>query len=244
MRFDIFTLFPDAFEWLLGQRSFRKSGEEGAEFTLRDYRTWTPLKGGRVDDSPYGGGSGMVIRVDVVDAALRGVYGDGPRPRTILLSPVGRQLDEDLVTELAAEPSLALLCGRYEGFDQRVHDHLADDEVSIGPYVLAGGELPAMVLADAVVRRLPGALGDPGSSVEESFSEALGGQPEYPHYTRPPEYEGWTVPEVLLSGDHESVERWRREQSAVRAAGAAHERTGDSVASPGRSPRDDDPGAG
>ncbi|MFM9044869.1 MAG: tRNA (guanosine(37)-N1)-methyltransferase TrmD, partial [Solirubrobacterales bacterium] len=150
----------------------------------------------------------------------------------------------DLVTELAAEPSLALLCGRYEGFDQRVHDHLADDEVSIGPYVLAGGELPAMVLADAVVRRLPGALGDPGSSVEESFSEALGGQPEYPHYTRPPEYEGWTVPEVLLSGDHESVESWRKEQSAVRAAGVGHERTGDSVASPGRSPRDDDRGAG
>jgi len=243
VRFDIFTLFPGAFEWLLGQRSFRKAGEAGAEFALRDYRTWTPLKGGRVDDSPYGGGSGMVIRVDVVAAALRGVYGDGPRPRTILLSPSGRQLDEALVTELAAEPSLALLCGRYEGFDQRVHDHLADDEVSIGPYVLAGGELPAMVLADAVVRRLPGALGDPGSSVEESFSEALGGQPEYPHYTRPPEFDGWTVPEVLLSGDHESVEKWRREQSAIRASNAGHGRTGDSVASPGRIPRDD-PGAG
>ena len=239
MRFDVFTLFPEAFDWLLGQRTFRKAAEAGSRFEVHDYRAWTPIKGGRVDDSPYGGGSGMVIRVDVVDAALRGLYGDGDRPRTILLSPAGRRLDEPLVTELAGEDSLALLCGRYEGFDQRVHDHLADDEVSIGPYVLAGGELPAMVLADAVVRRLPGALGDPDSAVEESFSEALGGRPEYPHYTRPPEYEGWTVPEVLLSGDHAAVERWRSEQSELRAARDRDGRDGDSVASPGRNPDGD-----
>ena len=239
MRFDVFTLFPEAFEWLLGQRTFRKAAEAGSRFEVHDYRTWTPIKGGRVDDSPYGGGSGMVIRVDVVDAALRGLYGDDERPRTILLSPAGRQLDEPLVTELAGEESLALLCGRYEGFDQRVHDHLADDEVSIGPYVLAGGELPAMVLADAVVRRLPGALGDPDSAVEESFSEALGGRPEYPHYTRPPEYDGWTVPEVLLSGDHAAVERWRTEQSELRAAHDRGGGAGDSVASPGRDPDED-----
>ena len=235
MRFDILTLFPEAFDWLLGQRTFRKATEAGSRFSVHDFRTWTPLNGGRVDDAPYGGGSGMVIRVDVVDAALNGLYGEGERPRTVLMTPVGRALDETLVSELAAEPALTVLCGRYEGFDQRVHDHLADDEVSIGPYVLAGGELPAMVLADAVARRLPGALGDPASAIEESFSEALGGRPEYPHYTRPPEYGGWTVPEVLLSGDHAAVEGWRREQSEIRAGLPGNGRAGDSVASPGRS---------
>ena len=236
MRFDFFTLFPEAFDWLLGQRTFRKAAEAGSEFAVHDYRTWTPIKGGRVDDSPYGGGSGMVIRVDVVDAALKGLYGKGEQPRTILLSPAGRPLDQRLVADLAGEQSLAVLCGRYEGFDQRVHEHLADDEVSIGPYVLAGGELPAMVLADAIVRHLPGALGDPASVIEESFSEALGGRPEYPHYTRPPEYGGWTVPEVLLSGDHGAVERWRAEQSERRATVDRDGRGGDSVASPGRDP--------
>ena len=160
----------------------------------------------------------MVLRVDVVDAALNGVYGDGERPRTVVLSPSGRLLDDQLVGELAAEENLALLCGRYEGFDQRVHDHLADDEISIGRYVLAGGELPAMVIADAIMRRLPGALGDADSAVEESYSEALEGLPEYPHYTRPPEYRGWGVPEVLLSGDHARVREWRLEESRRRGA--------------------------
>ncbi len=160
----------------------------------------------------------MVLRVDVVDAALTGVYGDGPRPRTVVLSPAGRVLDDTLVGELAAEPSLAMLCGRYEGFDHRVHEHLADDEVSIGRYVLAGGELPAMVLADAIMRRLPGALGGADSAVEESWSKALDGLPEYPHYTRPAEYRGWGIPEVLISGDHDRVREWRLEQSRRRAA--------------------------
>jgi tRNA (guanine37-N1)-methyltransferase len=159
----------------------------------------------------------MVLRVDVVDAALHGVYGDGPRPRTVVLSPAGRVLDDALVADLASEPSLALLCGRYEGFDHRVHEHLADDEVSIGRYVLAGGELPAMVIADAIMRRLPGALGDTESAVEESWSEALDGLPEYPHYTRPAEYRGWGIPEVLVSGDHDRVREWRLEQSRRRA---------------------------
>jgi tRNA (guanine37-N1)-methyltransferase len=213
---DIFTLFPEAFEWFRGQRPVRKAVESGASLEIRDYRDWTPLKGGRVDDAPYGGGAGMVIRVDVVDAALTGVYGDGGRPRTVVLSPAGRLLDEALVTELAAEPALALLCGRYEGFDHRVHEHLADDEVSIGRYVLAGGEIPAMVVADAIMRRLPGALGDRESAVEESWSEALGGMPEYPHYTRPPEYRGWGIPEVLISGDHDRVRQWRLERSRER----------------------------
>ncbi len=216
MNLDIFTLFPEAFEWFRGQRPVRKAVESGASLEIRDYRDWTPLKGGRVDDAPYGGGAGMVIRVDVVDAALTGVYGDGERPRTVVLSPAGRLLDEALVTELATEPALALLCGRYEGFDHRVHEHLADDEVSIGRYVLAGGEIPAMVVADAIMRRLPGALGDRESAVEESWSEALGGMPEYPHYTRPPEYRGWGIPEVLISGDHDRVRQWRLERSRER----------------------------
>ena len=216
MNLDIFTLFPEAFEWFRGQRPVRKAVESGASLEIRDYRDWTPLKGGRVDDAPYGGGAGMVIRVDVVDAALTGVYGDDGRPRTVVLSPAGRLLDEALVTELATEPALALLCGRYEGFDHRVHEHLADDEVSIGRYVLAGGEIPAMVVADAIMRRLPGALGDRESAVEESWSEALGGMPEYPHYTRPPEYRGWGIPEVLISGDHDRVRQWRLERSRER----------------------------
>ncbi len=216
MNLDIFTLFPEAFDWFRGQRPVRKAIENGASLQTRDYRDWTPLKGGRVDDAPYGGGAGMVIRVDVVDAALAGVYGEGDRPRTVVLSPAGRMLDDALVSELAAEPSLALLCGRYEGFDQRVHEHLADDEVSIGRYVLAGGEIPAMVVADSIMRRLPGALGDRESAIEESWSDALDGMPEYPHYTRPPEYRGWGIPDVLISGDHDRVRRWRLEQSRAR----------------------------
>ncbi len=218
MNLDIFTLFPEAFDWFREQRPVRKAIEHGASMETRDYRDWTPLKGGRVDDAPYGGGAGMVLRVDVVDASLQGVYGEGPRPRTVVLSPAGRVLDDGLVGELAAEPALALLCGRYEGFDHRVHEHLADDEISIGRYVLAGGELPAMVLADAIMRRLPGALGDADSAIEESWSEALDGLPEYPHYTRPAEYRGWGIPEVLISGNHERVREWRLEQSRRRGA--------------------------
>lgn len=217
MNLDIFTLFPGAFDWFREQRSVRKAIEHGASLQTRDYRDWTPLKGGRVDDAPYGGGAGMVIRVDVVDAALNGVYGDRERPRTVVLSPAGRLLDDALIGELSAEPGLALLCGRYEGFDHRVHEHLADDEVSIGRYVLAGGEIPAMVLADTIMRRLPGALGDAESAIEESWSEALDGRPEYPHYTRPPEFRGWSIPEVLVSGDHEKVRAWRLKQSRKRA---------------------------
>lgn len=224
MKLDIFTLFPEAFDWFSQQRPVRKAIEHGAELELRDYRDWTPLKGGRVDDAPYGGGAGMVLRVDVVDAALQGVYGEKERPRTVVLSPAGRMLDDSVVTELAAEPGLALLCGRYEGFDHRVHDHLADDEISIGPYVLAGGELPAMVLADAIMRRQPGALGDEDSAIEESWSESLGGLPEYPHYTRPSEYRGWGIPEVLISGDHAKVREWRLEQSRLRGEAAGPDR--------------------
>jgi tRNA (guanine37-N1)-methyltransferase len=190
----------------------------GSELRVLNYRDTTPLKAGQVDDTPYGGGAGMVMRVDVVDAALEAAYGserDGVR--ILALAPGGRLFDEELATELAAEPHLALLSGRYEGLDERVVENLADDAVSIGRYVLSGGELPAMVISDAVLRKLPGALGDEHSAVEESFSEALGGAPEYPQFTRPAEYRGWGVPEVLVSGDHARVRDWRLERSRERA---------------------------
>jgi tRNA (guanine37-N1)-methyltransferase len=216
VRLDIFTLFPEAFEWLGSQRSVQNAIREGNELRLFDYRETTPLSAGQVDDSPYGGGAGMVLRVDVVDAALQAAYGE-ERPRIVLLSPTGPLLDDRVADELVAEPHLALLCGRYEGFDDRVHQHLADEELSIGRYVLAGGELPAMVVADVLMRKLPGALGHEDSALEESFSHALEGMPEYPHFTRPPQYRGWGVPEILLSGDHEKVRRWRLEQSRRRA---------------------------
>lgn len=219
MKLDIFTLFPQWFEWFESQRHVRNCVAAGSELRYLDYRETTPLGAGQVDDAPYGGGAGMVMRVDVVDAALRTAYGDHRAGRRIvLLTPAGRMFDERLATELAAEPELTLLCGRYEGIDERVRDHLVTDAVSIGRYVLSGGELAAMVVADAVLRKLPGALGHADSAHEESFSAALGGDPEYPHYTRPPRYRGWEVPEVLLSGDHARVARWRRERSRERGA--------------------------
>jgi tRNA (guanine37-N1)-methyltransferase len=217
MKLDIFTLFPEAFEWFRGQRSVSNAVAEGNELRLFNYRDTTPLTAGQVDDSPYGGGAGMVLRVDVVDAALQAAYGETEKPRVVLLSPTGPLLDDAIADELTAEPHVALLCGRYEGFDDRVHRHLADDELSIGRYVLAGGELPAMVVADVLMRKLPGALGHADSAVEESFSQVLEGMPEYPHYTRPAVYKGWDVPEILLSGDHEKVRLWRLEQSRARA---------------------------
>jgi tRNA (guanine37-N1)-methyltransferase len=217
LKLDIFTLFPEAFDWFQSQRSVQNALAKGNELRLFNYRDTTPLGAGQVDDAPYGGGAGMVLRVDVVDVALKAAYGEGEKPRVVLLSPTGRLLDDELADELTQEPHVALLCGRYEGFDERVHEHLADDEVSIGRYVLAGGELPAMVVADVVMRKLPGALGHADSAVEESFSRTLEGMPEYPHYTRPPVYRGWDVPEVLLSGDHEKVRAWRIDQSRARA---------------------------
>jgi tRNA (guanine37-N1)-methyltransferase len=226
MQIDVFTLFPEAFEWLRSQRHVANAAALGHELACVDYRATTPLSGGQVDDTPFGGGAGMVLRVDVVEAALRARYGVDPvelraRRRVIALTPAGRLLDDALAAELAAEPALTLLCGRYEGFDERIVEHFCSDDLSIGRYVLAGGELPAMVLCDAVVRKLPGALGHEDSAVEESFSEALEGAPEYPHYTRPAQWRGWEVPEVLLSGHHARVREWRLEQSRLRAAAQA-----------------------
>lgn len=219
MRLDIFTLFPEAFEWFSAQRHVQNVLNAGSELRLLNYRDTTPLGAGQVDDTPYGGGAGMVLRVDVVDAALEAAYGHQVAGRRIvLLEPSGRIFDEQLARELAGERELTLLCGRYEGVDERVREHLVTDTVSIGRFVVAGGELPAMVVADAALRKLPGALGAPESVVEESFSEALGGAPEYPHYTRPPSYRGWDVPEILTSGDHERVRDWRLERSRERGA--------------------------
>lgn len=221
MNIDVFTLFPGWFDWYLEQRHVRNALELGHRLETVDLRATTPLSAGQVDDTPYGGGAGMVIRVDVVEAALRARWEADPVDgragrRVIALAAGGRQLDEALVNELAGEAEIVLLCGRYEGFDERVNEQLATDVISIGPYVLAGGELPAMVVCDAVLRKLPGTLGHADSALEESFSAALGGAPEYPHYTRPAEWRGHDVPEVLRSGDHGKVREWRAEQSRLR----------------------------
>jgi tRNA (guanine37-N1)-methyltransferase len=217
----VLTLFPDWFEWFMLQRHVRNALERGHSLEYVDLRATTPLGAGQVDDTPYGGGAGMVVRVDVVEAALVARYGGDPlelprRRRVIALAAGGRPFDDALATELAGEEELTLLCGRYEGFDERVNEHLASDVVSIGPYVLSGGELAAMVVCDAVIRKLPGALGHEESALEESFSTALEGAPEYPHYTRPAEWRGHAVPEILLSGDHARVREWRLERSRER----------------------------
>ena len=214
MQIDVFTLFPEWFAWFQGQRHVRNSLRLGHELRMFNYRDTTPLSNGQVDDSPYGGGAGMLLRVDVVDAALQSVYGPDTgemlaERRVVVLTPGGRPLDDGVAEELATVERLTLLCGRYEGVDERVREHLSNDALSIGPYVLSGGELAAMVVADSVLRKLPGALGDEQSPVEESFSTALEGGVEYPHYTRPASYRGWGVPDVLLSGHHEEVRRWR-----------------------------------
>lgn len=221
MEIDVFTLFPEWFQWFAAQRHVHNALEAGTSLQCVNFREHTELSGGQVDDTPFGGGAGMLLRVDVMDSALRAHYGVDSvqlreQRRVIALTPGGRALDDSLVDELAAEPALTLLCGRYEGFDERILEHFASEEISIGSYVLSGGELAAMVVCDAILRKLPGALGHEQSALEESFSPALGGDPEYPHYTRPAEYRGWRVPEVLLSGHHERIGDWRRERSRER----------------------------
>ena len=214
MKIDVFTLFPEWFDWLSSQRHISNAVESGTQLEYVNYRDYTQLSGRQVDDTPFGGGAGMVLRVDVVADALSGRYEVDAtevkqQRRVIALSPAGRQLDAELVSELAQQQELTLLCGRYEGFDERIVTELAGEAISVGPYVLSGGEIAAMVTIDAVLRHLPGALGDERSAVEESFSEALGGKVEYPQFTRPANYRGWEVPEVLLSGDHERIREWR-----------------------------------
>jgi tRNA (guanine37-N1)-methyltransferase len=216
LQLDVFTLIPHAFAWLTEQRPV--ASVLGTELDLRlfSYRDTTPLRAGQVDDEPYGGGAGMVLRVDVVAAAIDAVYDGVPDHRVVALTPQGRQLTQEVVEKLAGEEKVTLLSARFEGFDERVVQHLASDAISIGPYVLSNGDLPAMALVDAISRRLPGAIREESGAVE-SFSAELGGGLEYPHYTRPADFRGWPVPEVLLSGDHAKIEEWRREQSRQRS---------------------------
>ncbi len=218
MQLDVFTLIPHAFAWLTEQRPVAAVLGDELDLRLFSYRDSTPLAHAQVDDEPYGGGAGMVLRVDVVASALEAAYGGMPDHRVVALTPQGRQLTQAVVEELAGEERLTLLSARFEGFDERVLAHLASDSISIGPYVLSGGELPAMVLVDAIARRLPGALGSEESGLVESFSAELGGGLEYPHYTRPADFRGWRVPDVLLSGDHARIDEWRRKQSRLRTA--------------------------
>jgi tRNA (guanine37-N1)-methyltransferase len=210
LQLDVFTLVPHAYAWLTEQRPVATVLGSELDLRLFSYRDTSPLRTGQVDDEPYGGGAGMVLRVDVVAAALEAAYGGRPSHPVIALTPQGRQLTQAVVEELAQAQHLTLFSARFEGFDERIVEHLCTDSISVGPYVLSNGDLPAMVLVDAIARRLPGALAE-GSGELESFSAELGGGLEYPHYTRPADFQGWRVPEVLLSGDHARVESWRKE---------------------------------
>ena len=217
MRFDVLTLFPEIFSGYRGQSLLKKAIDRGVvQVVIHDFRGWTKDKHHKVDDRPYGGGPGMVLRVEPVVECVESVQGqDREAGRVVLLSPQGKRLTQKVVEDLASGPRLILLCGRYEGFDQRVIDILQPEEVSLGDYVLNGGEVAAMVVVDAVIRLIPGVLGDEESSVDDSFSPG-NRLLEFAQYTRPREYRGHRVPEVLLSGNHEEIARWRREQSYLR----------------------------
>ncbi len=216
MRIDIVSVFPQMFESPFGASIIKRAADAGlVEIALHDLRDWTDDRHRTVDDAPYGGGAGMVMRPEPWFRAVEQLQESPPVGRVILLTPQGRPLTQALVADLAQEERLILCAARYEGIDERVREHLVDDEISVGDYVLSGGELPAMVVVDAVVRLLPGALGSAESLLEESFNDSL---LEYPHYTRPPDFRGWTVPPVLLSGDHAKIDRWRRGQRIRRTA--------------------------
>jgi tRNA (guanine37-N1)-methyltransferase len=217
VRFDIFTLFPSIFESPLQESILKRAIEAGLlDVRVHNIRDYATDKHHVTDDYPYGGGGGMVMKPEPIFAAVEGVLEIGnyqsPIP-VILLTPQGRLFNQEIARELARHERLALICGRYEGVDERVREHLATDEISIGDYVLTGGELVALVIVDAVSRLLPGVLGDASATAHDSHS---GGLLEYPHYTRPPEFRGWTVPDVLLSGNHAEIDRWRRRQSLLR----------------------------
>lgn len=214
MQFDVFTLFPETFTVYLQAGILSKAIESGLlTVNLHNIRDYAHDKHRTTDDTPYGGGGGMVMKPEPLFEAVESVLGADPPCPIILLTPQGRVFDHEVAVELTQHERLALICGRYEGFDERIRAHLATDEISIGDYVLTGGELPALIIIDAVTRLVPGALGDPGGAEDDSHALGL---LEYPHYTRPPEFRGWRVPDVLLSGDHARIERWRREQAIRR----------------------------
>ena len=217
MRIDILTLFPGMFHGPFDESIVKRAVEAGVvQIHVHDIRHWAKGRHKVADDYPYGGGPGMVLKPEPVFAATEAVLEMAEeRGPIVLLTPIGRRFDHDAAVELAGEQRLVILCGHYEGVDARVHEHLATHEISIGDYVLSGGELAAMVVVDAVVRHIPGALGSPQSVAEESFVDGL---LEAPPYTRPPEFRGWTVPDVLLSGHHQEVERWRRRRNLLLTA--------------------------
>jgi tRNA (guanine37-N1)-methyltransferase len=214
MRIDVFTLFPQVFQpYLETSILHRAIQRQLVEIYLHNIRDWTTDRHHVTDDVPYGGGGGMVMKAEPIFATIEGVLGPEPSCPVILLTPQGRMLDQVTAYELSQQPQLALLSGRYEGIDERVRQHLVSDEISIGDYVLSGGELPSLVLIDAIVRLLPGALGDPKGALDDSHASGL---LEYPHFTRPAQFRGWEVPEILTSGDHARIARWRREQALLR----------------------------
>jgi tRNA (guanine37-N1)-methyltransferase len=214
MRFDVFSIFPDALKPYLDISILQRAIENGLlEVHLHDIRSATTDRHHTTDDTPYGGGGGMVMKPEPVFAAVEEVLGLPVACPVILLTPQGRVFSQQIALELAQQPRLALLCGRYEGVDERIRTHLVTDEISIGDYVLTGGELPAMILIDAVSRLIPGVLGDPDGAMDDSHASGL---LEYPHYTRPVEFRGWRVPDVLMSGNHAEIAKWRRRQSLVR----------------------------
>jgi tRNA (guanine37-N1)-methyltransferase len=220
MRFDVLTLFPDLFQGYLSQSLLKLALDNGlVNIHLWNIRDWAPGKHKSVDDRPFGGGPGMVMMPEPVFACVEAVQKEAAEPgQLIMLTPAGRRLDQRLVRELANRPRLLLLCGRYEGFDERIRLGLAPMEISIGDYITNGGEVPAMVVIDAVVRYVPGVLGDDSSVTEESHSEP--GRVEYPQYTRPRVFRGMEVPDILLSGNHPAIARWRNEQSEAKSHGA------------------------
>jgi len=214
MQFDVFTLFPAVFTPYLESSILQRAQDHQLiNVALHDIRTWTTDKHHTTDDMPYGGGGGMVMKPDPVFSAVESILGSPPDCPVILLTPQGRLFNQQVAIEFAALPRLALICGRYEGFDERIREHLVTDEISIGDFVLTGGELPALMIIDAISRFIPGVLGDPDGAMDDSHASGL---LEYPHYTRPPDFRGWTVPEVLLSGNHAQIARWRREQALLR----------------------------
>jgi len=214
MRFDVFSLLPQVLQPYLEASILQRAIQNGLlEVQLHDIRAWTTDKHHVTDDAPFGGGGGMVMKPEPIFAAVEDVLGSPPSCPLILLTPQGRTYTQQVAQELSAHPRIALLCGRYEGVDERVREHLVTDQISIGDYVVTGGEIPALLLIDSLTRLIPGALGDPDGAMDDSFASGL---LEYPHYTRPAEFRGWRVPDVLLSGNHAQIERWRRDQSLLR----------------------------
>ncbi|GBF71970.1 tRNA (guanine(37)-N(1))-methyltransferase [Paenibacillus sp. 598K] len=215
MRIDVLTLFPEMLEGVFGASILGKARDKGlVQLNAVNFRDYANNKHNTVDDYPYGGGGGMVLKAEPIFSAVEDLpQEEGVRPRVILMCPQGEPFRQAKAEELSQERHLVFICGHYEGYDERIREHLVTDELSIGDYVLTGGELPAMVVIDSVVRLLPGVLGNESSAVTDSFSTGL---LEYPHYTRPVEFRGWEVPEVLMSGHHARIESWRREQSLLR----------------------------